>query len=127
MQEFFWGRYKRRKRKRQEIAAAMLYEGDDNRFYTRISIGGHTIEGLLDSGATVPCLGKGSVGFVRLEDVEVPPFYSIILGRVNTTIAFNKKSQAIVLYLVPSLSRELFLGVDFMKFDNQQYQYLCRS
>lgn len=81
----------------------MLYEGDDNRFYTRISIGGHIIEVLLDSGATVPCLGKGYVGFVRLADVEVPPFYSFIktaygsphkiLGRVNTTIAFNKKSQ----------------------------------
>lgn len=47
-----------RKGIRQEIAASSLYEGEDSRFYTRISINGDEIEGLLDSGATVTCLDK---------------------------------------------------------------------
>lgn len=52
-------RFKKRKRIRKEIVAATLYEGEDSRFYTRIRINGEELEGLLDSGSTVTCLGKG--------------------------------------------------------------------
>ncbi|XP_059221494.1 uncharacterized protein LOC131996064 [Stomoxys calcitrans] len=118
-------RYKARKRLRQHIAAATLYEGEDTRFYTKISINGQPIEGLLDSGATVSCLGKGCEDFVDKAGLEVSPFVSVIQtadgtphrikGRVSAAINFNKRECAVTFYLVPSLRRELFLGVDFMR------------
>lgn len=46
-------RFLLRKQKRQEIAAASLFKGEDLRLYGRIMINEQAIEGLLDSGATV--------------------------------------------------------------------------
>ncbi|XP_061396726.1 uncharacterized protein LOC133332344 [Musca vetustissima] len=118
-------RYKRRRRIRQEIASATLFEGEDNRLYTKLHINGEEIEGLLDSGASVSCLGKNCLSFVERAGLEIKHFHSFIktadgsphkiVGRVTTNVKFRKQEHPIIFYLVPSLSRELFLGVDFMK------------
>lgn len=118
-------RFKRRKRVRKEIASATLYEGDDTRLYTKLTINGQELEGLLDSGATVSCLGKNCLSFVGKAGLDVIHFHSFIktadgsphriVGKVATMVNFNKQQKPIIFYLVPSLSRELFLGVDFMR------------
>ncbi|GBP12727.1 hypothetical protein EVAR_70375_1 [Eumeta japonica] len=79
----------------------------------------------LDSGATVTCLGKGCMEFVKKAGLKVNSFYSFvktaggqqhrILGRARAKVTFNDKCEEVTFYLVPSLERSLFLGVDFMR------------
>lgn len=118
-------RYKRRKKIRREISSASLYEGKDSRFYSKIRIEGQEIEGLLDSGATVTCLGKNCLEFIAKTGLSMQHFFSFIktadgsphkiVGRIRTNVSFNRLSKEVTFYLVPSLNRELFLGVDFMR------------
>ena len=118
-------RYKIRKQKRHEVASASLFEGEDSRFYTKIKIKDEEVVGLLDSGATVTCLGKDCLDLVEKLKLEIKPIYSFIktadgrnhkiLGTVESPIEFNSKRHLIKFYLVPALKRPLFLGADFMK------------
>ncbi|XP_046810030.1 uncharacterized protein LOC124420613, partial [Lucilia cuprina] len=113
-------RYKVRKRLRHEISSASLCEGEDSRLYTRLSIGGQEIIGLLDSGATVTCLGKNCMQFVAKAGLEVHNFSTIIktadgtshpiVGRVRSEVRFRDAVNVITFYLVPTVNRELFLG-----------------
>lgn len=48
--------------------AASLFEGEDLQLYGRIVINKQPVEGLLDSGAMVTCLGKGCMNFVKKAD-----------------------------------------------------------
>lgn len=118
-------RYKRRKQIRREIAATSLFEGADNRFYAKINMQGVEVEGLVDSGATVTCLGKGCQELVERAGLVIHQFGSCIrtadgsahrmLGRVRAKINFGKKTAEVTFYLVPTLERALYLGVDFMR------------
>lgn len=118
-------RYKSRKRIRAEIASAILYEGDDTRPYTKLTINGQELEELLESVATVSCLGKDCLNFVETAGLNIINFLSFIktadgsphriVGKVYTMVNFNRQKKPITLYLMPSLSRELFLGVDSMR------------
>lgn len=117
-------RYKRRKQTRIDIAAANIYEGSDSRIYTTIEINKIPIQGLLDSGATVSCLGTNCLDFVERAKLIIYPFNSrirtadgrlnSIIGRVRSDIHFNGITKPVDFYLVPSLKLELFLGIDFM-------------
>lgn len=118
-------RYKTRKQVRQEIASAALYEGEDTRLYTRIKIAGEELEGLLDSGATVTCLGRGCLEFVDKVKIPIYPYESVIktadgtphaiIGRIRANIKLNRIENLVTFFLIPTLGRALYLGVDFMK------------
>lgn len=118
-------RYNKRRKLRKEIASTTLYEGEDSRFYTKIHINGEEIEGLLDSGATVSCLGKGCLDLVGKIGLTPQDFFSFvktadgsphkITGKIRADITFNNMTHPIDFFLVPTLNRQLFLGIDFMK------------
>lgn len=71
--------------------------------YANVKIAGRKISGLLDNGASIICLGSGS-----LELLES-------LGFINTPVKYHSKINPVKLYIVPSLSQKLYLGVDFWK------------
>lgn len=110
-------RYKKRKQLRREIAATTLFAENDCRFYAKIDIAGVEVEGLVGSGATVTCLGKGCGELVERAGLNVHQFGSCtktadgsthrIFGRVRAKINFGTKSAEVNLYLVPTLERAL--------------------
>lgn len=82
-----------------------MFEGDDARFYSKITINGQEIEGLLESGTTVTCLGKDCMHFVANAGLNIHNYgYCIktadgtahkIVGRVRAQIKFNKMTNYI--------------------------------
>ena len=70
-------------------------------------------------------LGRDCLELVRKLDFTIFDYHSTIktgdgknqsiIGKVCVDIECNKKTENIVLYLVPSLNRVLYLGIDFWK------------
>lgn len=118
-------RYRKRKQIRNEIAAAKIFEGEDARIYISIEISGVAIQGMLDSGATVSCLGRNCLDLVEKANLTIYPIRSHIctadgnkkpiIGSVRTLIKWNGVQKYVDFYLVPDLRDSLHLGVKFMK------------
>lgn len=81
--------------------------------------------GLLDSGASISCLGKNASARAVSLDLKVKPISTSIrtadgaqqhvVGYIDAPITFNHKTKLSRLYLIPSLSQDLYLGIDFWK------------
>ncbi|XP_055838190.1 uncharacterized protein K02A2.6-like [Episyrphus balteatus] len=81
--------------------------------------------GLLDSGASISCLGAGCLDLVKSEGVSFKSFCSKvrtasgqnqpIIGELTTSVTYKGITKQITLYLVPSLEQTLYLGVNFWK------------
>lgn len=95
----------------------------DNRPYAKVSILGHEIVGLLDSGANLTVLGQNSENLIKKLKLKPIPFLSNVktadgtshdvTSYVNLPIYYNKTLHTIQTILVPSLTIELVLGMDF--------------
>lgn len=104
---------------------ASIHSGVDNRPLATISIADQTLTGLLDSGASISCLGKNAVAQATSFDLKIKPIVTSVktadgaqqkvVGYVDVPITFNHKTKLFRLYLIPSLSQELYLGIDFWK------------
>lgn len=102
---------------------AELCEDNDPRPHGTVTIAGRAIVGLLDSGASISCLGRDSVNFIAMLNLKMKPVQSVIktadgadqkiLGYVDANITYCNKTKLIRLYVVPSLSQSLYLGIDF--------------
>lgn len=116
-------RKKKRKIFRHLIESSSISVGEDPRPYALVQIGKENIRGLLDSGASISCLGKDCLGVVKRNKLSVIKFdsglktadgkHQKIVGRVNILVTHNGITRNIDFYLVPSLSQELYLGIDF--------------
>lgn len=95
----------------------------DPRPHATVQIGEHYVKGLLDSGASVSCLGFNGIEFAQNLNVKVKPVDSSIKtadgsdqkvhGFVEVPVTYNSKTILVRLYIVPSLSQQLYLGIDF--------------
>lgn len=95
----------------------------DPRPHATVLIGERSIRGLLDSGASISCLGLNGADFVQSLDIKLKPIASSIktadgsdqqiLGFIEVPITYNSKTVLIRLYVVPSLRQPLYLGIDF--------------
>lgn len=105
--------------------AEMSIPMNDSRPHATVQIGDEVVVGLLDSGASISCLGKGSENFVRQLGLKVKLIESVvstadgasqrIIGYTDVPVTFHNKTKLVRLYIVPSLSQTLYLGVDFWK------------
>lgn len=78
---------------------------------------------LLDSGASVSILGKNSIEFLESSGLKWNRIRSYVktadgtpnevLGYVTIPLTYNNIQEFIRLCVVPSLSEELYLGMDF--------------
>lgn len=83
------------------------------------------IRGLLDSGASISCLGKDADKTLSRLSIKSKQFASLvqtasgngqpITGYADAVIKFAGKDKTIRLFVVPTLSQELYLGVDFWR------------
>ena len=99
--------------------------GNDERPYATVRIGKFEINGLLDSGANVSCLGNNASELLKKLNLSLKPIKSTvytadgagqnIIGVVQVPISYKDETKLIELYVVPSLSQTLYLGIDFWK------------
>lgn len=95
----------------------------DSRPHVTILIRGCHIRGLLDSGASISCLGQNAqlriqqLGLrmkslkqsVQTADGNPQP----VIGFVDADVEYGNKSKVVRFFVVPSLSQDLYLGIDF--------------
>lgn len=95
----------------------------DNRPHAKVNILGHEIVGLLDSGANLSVLGQNSENLIKKLKLPLIPFISniktadgtshLVTSYVDLPIYYNKTLHNLKTIIVPSLTNELILGMDF--------------
>ena len=83
------------------------------------------MSGLLDSGASISVLCSGALEFLAKTKLRFKPIKQLIftadgalqhnLGVAFTEVSNLGKTKIIKLYIIPSLSQRLYLGVDFWR------------
>lgn len=106
-----------------QINSLILNLVGDNRPYAEVLIKSHKILGLLDSGANVTVLGKNAHALINQLNLTTIPIKTSILtadGRSHSAnslvvlpITYNKQTFNIQTLIIPSLTKELILGMDF--------------
>ncbi|KAH8258514.1 hypothetical protein KR038_009319, partial [Drosophila bunnanda] len=86
---------------------------------------GQQLTGLLDTGASVSLLGKGSRQLVDALGVPVQRYFSVvrtaagedrsIIGRIKVPVRYKGRVEYILFYLCPYLEQAAYLGVDFWR------------
>lgn len=113
------------RQERSKLLAAIVDNPLDIRPYAELTILGNRYTGLLDTGASISCIG-GTLASKFIKDNEEfkPLSCSVrtadgksqqIIGRLTTTVCFKQHEKEISFYIVPSLSQPLYLGIDFWK------------
>ena len=122
----YWAnvRIKQKNLARSRICSCVS-EIDQHMVVTTIYINNEKIIGLLDSGASVSCLGHNAIEILNKLNLSYKPINQNILtadgaaqkikGVVTVQITYKGKTKSIELYIVPSLSQSLYLGIDFWK------------
>lgn len=95
----------------------------DQRPYAEITINGVSARGLLDSGASVSCLGANAIEQAKKFGLKVKRMSSAvqtadgasqqIIGYIDAPTKFRAKCHLVRFYLIPSLSNDVYLGIDF--------------
>lgn len=98
---------------------------NDARPHATVSLHGVHLLGLLDSGASISCLGQNSLHRVEQLGLKMKKIYQTVhtadgsaqtvLGFVDVCLEFKGKSRTVRLYIIPSLKQELYLGIDFWR------------
>jgi len=96
----------------------------DNRLYTDISIEGHSFKALLDSGATISCLGNEAAkvlqqhaktrkcsGHIRTASNEP----CTVVAKLVVPIRFRSVTKEVEFFIIPSLKENVYLGIGFWK------------
>lgn len=115
----------RRKERRSVCEALGSVLKNDDRAFAEVQIQGHTVKGLLDTGATVSLLGTGAVELIEELGLAWHPQTSkvraaggasyTVLGKVSVSIRYNNMTRQMKLYVCPALGQRLYLGIDFWR------------
>lgn len=95
----------------------------DNRHFLNVSVKSRKLVGLLDSGANISVLGSNAIELANRLNLPIYTYNNSVktadgkphsvMGFVYLPIRFNKVTHVIETLLVPSISSELILGMDF--------------
>lgn len=124
----FWRRVHHYRRMLRSAVIADVSSGipNDSRPFARVAIGGQHVLGLLDSGATISCFGRNGIERVEqlgltLKKVGQSGVMTAdgtpqrIHGFVDVDVEYGGKIKLVRLYVIPSLSQDLYLGIDFWR------------
>lgn len=102
---------------------ASVENGFDARPHLNVTINGASVRGLLDSGANISCVGRNAFETLSRCELKCKNYSSNVLtasgqkqsivGYTDATICYNNEYKTIRLYIIPSLSQEMYLGIDF--------------
>lgn len=106
----------------------LIKEHEDNRPYVEVEIGNEKINGLLDSGASCSILGNGTKELIEKLHLKLYQSGTTVKtadgtqhapnGYVNVPIIFNNKLGVLPFLFVPTITKQLILGIDFWKYFN---------
>lgn len=115
--------FAKRKLEQKTILAAVVGKLNDMRPYASLQILGKNIIGLMDKGASISCVGGGFAAELKNNKENVKSFATTVrtadgqqqnvVAKIITNITFKGESKPIVLYVVPTLLQNLYLGIDF--------------
>ncbi|KAH8350098.1 hypothetical protein KR084_011774, partial [Drosophila pseudotakahashii] len=84
---------------------------------------GKNVSGLLDTGASISCIGGSLAKEIISDQSSLKPLRCAvktadgqsqeIIGKLTTEVIFRNKMKEISFYIVPSLTQNLYLGIDF--------------
>lgn len=117
--------FKIRKISKKLLISAIISNQKDMRYYAKISFLGYNELGLLDTGASICCLGSDLAtkqfnnlpnytkckSFVKTADGSP----QTVNGWIDLDITFRNQSKRLKFFIIPSISQRLILGVDFCK------------
>lgn len=111
------------KRQKKAIEGTIIRDSGDRRPYTTVKIEGCEITGMLDSGANVSCFGKYAFKTVnelglRMQSLDqeikmADGQTQAVVGKVSAKVEWKGKIVTMIIYIVPNLQQQLYLGVDF--------------
>lgn len=117
--------WKLRKCCRKFLVSAIMNNPRDGRYYARVSFLDFSELGLIDTGANISCIGSelADFDFSRLSSFTKCKSFvktadgrqQLVVGWVDTDITFKHKTQRMKLFVIPSISQRLILGLDFCK------------
>lgn len=101
-----------------------VFSGEDLRPHAKVEINGVEVTGLLDSGATISCLGKNAHETLRRCQLTWKAYEGSnvqtasgaaqkVEGYADVKVVFAGKRKWIRLWIVPTLTNSLYLGIDF--------------
>lgn len=120
-------RYKSKQKRNffKAIDSTLLQDSQDDRVYLSVKIGNEYLNGLVDSGANITCLGNGSIEFLERNDLKLIPLSASlktaggnvneIIGYVDVEISFQKKTGTFSVFVAPDLKQSLYLGTNFIR------------
>lgn len=107
----------------KKATIAEIEDINDARPHANVQIMNKEIRGLLDSGASISCLGKNALQTLHELNLKWKEYSSVIqtasgqaqdiIGYADAVIQFNGFIKCIRLYIIPSLKQQLYLGIDF--------------
>lgn len=110
---------------KKTFSVSILDRPGDIRPYAEVQLLGKNMIGLLDTGASISCLGSQAASDFLTSMV---PYKALnmsvktadgksqrVLGILDTEIVFRGKLASIKMYIVPTLSQNLILGIDFWR------------
>lgn len=116
-------RFKVRKEFLKNISTTKFDRQPDTRKFATVTVFDEAIDGLLDSGANITCLGRGACEFLNKVGKTVIPFHASvntangsavpIIGRIKCMFTFQGVDRSIMLFVAPKLKQPLYLGSDF--------------
>lgn len=97
----------------------------DPRPFLPIRLLNRTVDGLLDSGASISCIGGTLASEVIREKIPFRPIKAnaatadgnsqLIVGKLRLNVEYSHEKKTLDIYIVPSLKQNLYLGIDFWK------------
>lgn len=117
--------YKNRKICSKMLVSAIVNLPKDQRYYAKVSFLEFTEYGLLDTGASISCIGSS---FAQEDFNKFPNFSKCrshvktadgkvqkVIGWLSVDVKFKDKSRHLKIFVIPSISQKLILGIDFLK------------
>lgn len=115
--------YKRRKICHQILVSSIISNPKDMRYYAKVSFLDFDELGLLDTGANVSCVGGelACTDFSKYSNFNKCKTYvktadgntQKVLGWLHVEISFKNQKKIMKLFVIPSISHRLILGIDF--------------
>lgn len=107
------------------LVSAIITNASDRRFYAKVSFLDFEEYGLLDTGANISCIGSDlanhpfhkypnfvkSKSFFRTADGKS----QLVIGWLEVVVGFKDQIRELKLFVIPSISSRLILGIDFWK------------
>lgn len=108
----------------EQLNTLIINNNNDNRPFAKIQITGINFIGLLDSGANRTAISKSTYDKLRQKTIfnEVPVLKSVrtacnedilVTCCIELPLSYNSMTKTIPVLVVPELSRDIILGMDF--------------